>query len=87
MRYISFFDTDGVEEPDQPKRHLIIHMVKYMQWFGNWSFYANWREEHLNKLLKAHCRTISQGTFDSFLLLRIRDALMSESRQANVGMK
>ena len=67
--------TEGVEELQQPKRHLVCHLLAKLRTLGNPSQYANWLDESLNKDLKKACRTVSQCTFEKFLLLRFRETL------------
>ena len=74
-----FADTMHIEELDTPKKHMQIHLCDDLHFLGNPQYYANWLDESWNKLLKALCRLISQGTFVSFLLLRMRDALKLEA--------
>ena len=72
--------TKGVvEDMEVGKRHLCVHMVKDCDWLGNPAFYANWYDESLNKLFKKFLRTVSHGTFEPFVLLRMRDGLQSEA--------
>ena len=58
-----------------PKRHLMFHLICRSLFFGNPRRYAVWEDEGLNRELKKHCRTVSQRTFESFLLLRMRETL------------
>ena len=55
----------------QPKRHLILHMLRKIKLQGNPKALANWQVETLNRLLKQTCRTTSQKTFESSVLLRM----------------
>ena len=55
--------TEGLDDLMIPKRHVILHMILRMPIWGNPRYYANWRDEHLNKILKRACREISQLTF------------------------
>ena len=71
--------TEEVAELEVPKRHLTAHLLQKMAWFGNPRLYANWGDESDNKLMKASCRTVSQQTFDKFLLLRMK-VLMERKR-------
>lgn len=63
--------TSHLPELFTPKRHVIVHMLQGMAWYGNPRFYANWVDEGLNKTLKMACRLISQVTFEAGLLLRM----------------
>ena len=58
-----------------PKRHVIVHMLQGVLWFGNPRFYANWEDESLNKTLKKACRLVSQVTFEPGLLLRMPEVM------------
>jgi hypothetical protein len=62
-----------------PKHHLCFHLVANLSRHGNPSFYANWRDESLNRVLKACCRNVSQRTFEASLLLRMRDLISDAS--------
>jgi hypothetical protein len=55
-----------------PKRHMMSHLVVSATWFGNPNLYSNFEDESLNKPLKASCRTVSQVTFEPFLLLKFK---------------
>ena len=63
--------TDHLDELLLPKRHLFAHLLEGLGFRGNPKFYANWRDEGLNKLLRSSCRHQSQSTFDSSLLVRM----------------
>ena len=65
--------TNEIEEIQQPNRHLITHLIAKSGWLGAPVMYANWRDESLQKTLKAFCRQVSQTTFEPFLLLRMRE--------------
>ena len=82
-RYCSL--TEGNPELVQPKKHMVAHMLLKMCLQGNPQRYANWLDESLNKLLKKSCRTVSQVTFERFLLLRMQETLrrMSAKRLAS----
>ena len=77
----AYSKTEHIEELNTPKKHLCVHLVYDMQYFGNPRFYSNFFDESLNKLLKSFCRLVSQGTFESFLLLRMRDGLKVEAQK------
>jgi len=67
--YGTFLDlTNHLEECLIPKRHLVIHMLERLPDFGNPECDSNWYDEHLNKLLKNACRSVSQATFERSLL-------------------
>ena len=55
-----------------PKRHLLCHLIDNLGAWGNPRGYANWEDEHLNKLLKKACKNASQLAFDKPILLRMR---------------
>ena len=67
--------TQGIDELELPKRHLFVHMLARAKHFGNPKLYANWLDESLNRQLKLACRTVSQATFEQFLLLRMQELL------------
>ena len=69
--------TDDVPDVKIPKRHIVVHLLKSIPFLGNPHRYANWLDESLNKDLKRCCRTVSQATFETFLLLRMRIVLAS----------
>jgi hypothetical protein len=71
------------DQPDMeiPKRHVIIHLLEKLPWFGNPRLYANWVDETLNKNLKTACRTISQQTFEQSLLIRMPEVLHDLDRK------
>ena len=77
--------TRDVDEMFIPKRHLMLQLLKRMGYLGNPRLYANWYDEALNKVLKAFCRTRSQATFESFLLLRMNDHLKTEAEKRGYG--
>jgi hypothetical protein len=68
-----------VEGMQVAKRHLMVHLLKDIDYLGNPNFYANWYDESLNKLFKSYLRTVSQATFEPFVLLRMRDGLSHEA--------
>jgi hypothetical protein len=65
--------TNDVEELEMPKRHLFVHLLARIRYFGNPMRYAVWLDEGLNHRLKLACRTVSQHTFETFLLLRMQE--------------
>ena len=62
---------------EQPKKHATFHLLYKTRWFGNPRLYANWLDEHLNKLLKSSCRFCSQATLESSVLCRMKLSLRS----------
>lgn len=75
--------TADVPEVIIPKRHLVTHLLHNACAQGNPKRYANWLDEGLNRVLKKACRSVSQNTFESFLLLRMREILALQ----NQGLK
>ena len=57
------------------KNHILYHLLEKLQWFGSPAFYATWLDETLNRDLKSCCRFVSQGNFESAVLLRMCDIL------------
>ena len=84
-RFVSMTDgiPDYTEECFQPKRHLMIHLLREQGFFGCPSKYANWLDEALNKLLKGTTRNVSQLTFDSTILPAMRRLLV----EVNAGRR
>jgi hypothetical protein len=70
---------DLVPDMETPKRHLVVHLLHEISWFGNPSAYSCFYDEWLNKMLKEYLRTVSQATFEPFVLLRMRDGLSKEA--------
>jgi hypothetical protein len=64
-----------------PKHHLLFHLLYKSRFQGNPTQYATWLDESLNKTLKAACKNASVATFESGVLLRMRD-LLKKSRGA-----
>jgi hypothetical protein len=56
------------EDSEVPKRHMMLHLLKRLGFFGNPRSYATWRDEALNKMLKASCQSVSQATFEQSVL-------------------
>lgn len=73
--------TDHLDELLLPKRHLFAHLLEGLGFRGNPKFYANWRDEGLNKLLRSSCRHQSQSTFDSSILVRMDILLEDEFKR------
>ena len=63
--------TDDVDDLHTPKRHLVLHLLRGMQYLGNPRAYSNWHDETLNRFLKQSCRSTSQKTFEPCVLLRM----------------
>ena len=70
--------TAHLDELQLPKRHVVSHMLERLHDFGNPMAYANWYDEHLNKLLKKACQAVSQQTFEAGLIQRMRFLLEDE---------
>jgi hypothetical protein len=60
--------TDGIDFLEIPKRHLALHLIREIAWFGNPRYYMVWTDESLNRKLKACCRQVHQHTFDRHVL-------------------
>jgi hypothetical protein len=73
--------TEGVAALELPKRHLVCHLLAKLPQMGNPQQYADWLDESLNKDLKKACRTVSQSTFERFLLLRFQETLRRSSKK------
>lgn len=58
-----------------PKRHLVAHLLERAPFWGNPRAFAAWVDEAWNRELKLACRSVSQQTFEPFLLLRMREIL------------
>ncbi len=71
--------TDDLPDVQIPKRHIVVHLLQSIPFLGNPHRYANWLDESLNKDLKRCCRTVSQATFETFLLLRMRIVLAASN--------
>jgi hypothetical protein len=77
-----------VEDMLVPKRHICVHLLKDMDYFGNPTLYQLFYDESLNKMFKQYLRTVSQASFEPFVLLRMRDGLeLEEKRLQNVVAK
>ena len=70
--------TRSYVEMAQPKRHLVLHMLRMLIHFGNLRLYATWRDESLNKTLKSSCRAVSQMTFEVSVLSNMKKLLELE---------
>ena len=77
--------TEDMVEIEQPKRHITAHLLQKTAWFGNPCLYHCFLDESDNRLLKAACRTVSQETFEPFLLLRMLELMASRSRGRPFG--
>ena len=83
--YIRFCQlTEDVEELLTPKRHLFTHLLEGLGYRGNPKFYANWRDESLNKLLRSSCRQLSQTTFEGTFLIHMTLLLEDEMKKDKV---
>ena len=67
--------TEGDDQFEIPKRHVILHMLERLPDLGNTKAYANWLNETYNKHMKLACRTVSQFTFEASLYLRMREIM------------
>ena len=67
-----------------PKRHLAMHLLRRMPWFGGPGSYANWLDESDNKLMKQCCRRLSQQTLEVVLLQQMKYNLESRSRKRDL---
>ena len=76
--------TSHLDELQLPKRHVVSHMLERLHDFGNPMAYANWLDEHLNKLLKKACQAVSQQTFEMGLVQRMRFVLDEELDHASL---
>ena len=61
-----------------PKHHQLFHMVDRAKRQGNPWFYHNFRDESLNKVLKAACKHCHQLCFEPAILHRMAWALNSQ---------
>ena len=64
-----------------PTHHLFWHLLARMRKQGNPTWYSTWQDEANNRILKESCRLTSQLTFDSSVLLRMRDILENRKRK------
>ena len=64
-----------------PKRHLFLHLLRRLWWFGNPRYYATWHDEALNKLLKSCCRQVSQITFEKTVVENVQRILDLQKRR------
>ena len=71
-----------VDELTTPKRHLGIHLFWNVSHFGNPRLYATWKDEALNKTLKAACQQQSQATFEVRVLGHMTQLLRSDHERA-----
>ena len=76
--YINFTQRANVES-ELPKRHLLVHLLKRADWFGNPRLYATWRDEGLNAVLRNACRHVSQSTFEQNVLANMSQLLLPTS--------
>jgi hypothetical protein len=78
--YATFVALMAPFEVYTPKVHIMWHLLKNQLHHGNPVFYSNWVDEALNKTLKSACRMVSQSTFESSVLLKMR-TLLERSRK------
>ena len=81
-RYLHLTAAD--EDLMQPKRHIMLHLLVGISWFGNPNCYSTWLSESLNKLLKKTCRHASQVTFEPSVVLRMADLLRPQHERASL---
>jgi len=77
--------TEENEEQRVPKRHLFTHLLWDMRRLGNPRLYMNWADESANRILKGACRTVSQATFEGFLLLRMTELMRKKGLKRKLG--
>ena len=70
--------TKDFEELLIPKRHLCMHMINQIPTTGAPTFFADWRDESLNKLFKQSCQFVSQARFELSVLIRMRSLLQDD---------
>ena len=63
-----------------PKHHVIFHALQQTMEKGNPWFYSSWLNESLNKQLKHACKDLSQATFETTLLIKMREILTTMDR-------
>ena len=68
------------EDAFRPKHHLMWHLLERLPIHGAPKLYACWKDESLNKLLKACCRQTSQLTFEASVLSRMNQLLTPNKR-------
>jgi hypothetical protein len=78
--------TEHIEELLIPKRHMFLHMLHELHFFGNARLYATWKDESLNKSVKKCCKNVSQSTFEASVLADMRQLLRNEMDKAS-GVK
>ena len=69
-----------IEQMLRPKKHVFVKLFCDMCQKGNPRYYANWRDEGLNKLLRSACRQLSQATFEPTLLVHMEFLLRDEAK-------
>ena len=77
QHYTRFLSLTSGHELPLPKRHVGLHLLKEIQWFGNPVLYMTWLDESLNKDLKGSCRMVSQATFEKTVLTNFNELLKS----------
>ena len=79
MNHLALMEAENAYTP---KHHIMVHLL-FMSWFfGNPKSYSAWLSEAKNKTLKLACRETSQATFESSVLLRMRELLAVKKRRA-----
>jgi hypothetical protein len=68
------------EDCFKPKHHMMWHLIYNIAEHGNPKSYATWKDESLNKQLKAVCRFTSQLTFENSVLTRMQELLGTKKR-------
>ena len=63
-----------------PKRHLTMHLLDRIPWFGNPALHANWEGDDLNRLLKACTGRVSQRAFEVVVMQQMRRLLAERGR-------
>ena len=61
-----------------PKNHMFIHLTARLGWCGNFTQYATWYDEGLNKDLRDACKTAHQACFEGPVLWRMRQLLLQK---------
>ena len=69
-----------------PKHHIMMHCFDRCAFHGNPKLYGTWKSEANNKKLKLACRQVSQVSFDTTVLLRMKHVLkLLKRRQRQSG--
>jgi hypothetical protein len=64
-----------------PKHHIMMHGLHRSAEHGNPKFYATWKSETHNKTLKLCCRQVSQATFETTVLLKMKHVLLGPQKR------